>query len=371
LNNSISINSRHYIPEFDGVRAIAVSLVLLNHGYFGWREPTEPLQESPWLIFEIINHGWLGVDLFFVLSGLLITGVLLDSNKGQNYFRNFYIRRALRILPIYLICIMVMALFYTEYRDYFLISIPFLSNFATAFDIPKPHGPSVFWSLSVEEHFYLLWPILVLKLSQRNLCVLAMSIVIATPLLRAVAVAKGMSINAEIYTYSIFRFDGLATGCLLALWIRNPGASVKNSLWLVVGIVTTLISITLLTLPFDVMTQSVAGVALRFTQANLIFATFLMLVLLTRGSYLTSPLRTRAAVYIGKLSYCIYLIHLSIGDALVAVTAPYFEEMLFTLGAFGLATLRLLLMTLVSIIIAALSMRFIEGPALRYKNKFN
>jgi peptidoglycan/LPS O-acetylase OafA/YrhL len=141
------------IPELDGFRACAVLMVLVHHLFYGWKTPA--LARLPHMIRIPIEQGWRGVDLFFVLSGFLITGILLDSSDNHRYFRNFYSRRVLRIVPLYLTCIILMYFGYQKAAPYFLLSILYLANFAHFFRIGVPHGPGVFWSLAVEEHFYL------------------------------------------------------------------------------------------------------------------------------------------------------------------------------------------------------------------------
>jgi peptidoglycan/LPS O-acetylase OafA/YrhL len=106
------------VPELDGFRACAVLMVLVHHLFYGWKTPA--LARLPHLIRIPIEQGWRGVDLFFVLSGFLITGILLDSKENEHYFRNFYSRRLLRIVPLYLTCIVVMYIGYPKSGRYFL-----------------------------------------------------------------------------------------------------------------------------------------------------------------------------------------------------------------------------------------------------------
>ena len=96
------------IPELDSFRATAVLMVLLSHCVYGWPLPDASTAWIPRTALALISHGWLGVDLFFILSGYLITGLLLDARSGERYFKNFYARRVLRIVPLYAACILVM-----------------------------------------------------------------------------------------------------------------------------------------------------------------------------------------------------------------------------------------------------------------------
>lgn len=203
-------------------------MVLIGHVGYGWATPAGTFAHIPPVFLQVASHGWLGVDLFFVLSGFLITGIPLDTKVRPHYFRNFYVRRVIRIIPLYAVYVGVCCLFYNGYSSFFLLSTVFAANLAHLFGVSVPHGPGVLWSLAVEEHFYLLWPVLVFLLSRRNLTVLAILIIAVTPIARGLAVAYGMDIDAAVYSYSWFRFDGLALGGVLAVWIRSPKASDRN-----------------------------------------------------------------------------------------------------------------------------------------------
>src|SRR5262249_15937795 len=145
-------------PELDGLRGIAILLVLMLH-------QTEALRDTGWRTFW--SFGWAGVDLFYVLSGFLITGILLDARAQEGFFRRFYWRRVLRILPLYYLWL----LFFTVVLPLSGASLApllsarhgqlwwwvHLSNWHFAFGHEVPTGISIAWSLSIEEQFYLLW----------------------------------------------------------------------------------------------------------------------------------------------------------------------------------------------------------------------
>ena len=116
-------DSAHKIPELDGFRAVAVWMVLCAHLLAGWTLPEGATRGIPGPILWVVSRGWLGVDLFFVLSGFLITGILLDSRDRPKFFRNFYGRRVLRIFPLYMVVIAVTWAAYRHPAAYFVISI--------------------------------------------------------------------------------------------------------------------------------------------------------------------------------------------------------------------------------------------------------
>lgn len=314
------------------------------------------LAVAPRFLVILIGHGWLGVDLFFVLSGFLITGILLEN---PDRLEGFYVRRALRILPLYFLCIAMMACFYPGNGPYFLLSLVFLANMAGLLGVAIPHGPGVFWSLAVEEHFYLLWPWLVHMLSRRALACTCASIVIAEPLLRAFFVAHGV----DVYMPSWFRFDGLASGALLAIWFRSPLASQRRS-WRAAGIcLASAFAITIAGLPFGILSKTVAGMSLRYSQATLVYSAGMLVVIASQSTPLTAPLRWRFARLTGDLSYCLYLIHLALLDAYMVVFRHYVPT--------GFTITQLLFRAVVVLAasygLALLSRRFIERPVLSLK----
>jgi peptidoglycan/LPS O-acetylase OafA/YrhL len=358
------------IPELDGIRAIAIWMVLIAHVFYGWSTSEQAFARIPGFVMQAISHGWLGVDLFFILSGFLITGILLDSREKPRYFRNFYARRFLRIMPLYFAVVFVFFICYSRYHGYFILSTLFAANLANIFNVGVPHGPGVLWSLAVEEHFYLLWPLLVYLLDRKKLATLAVCIIALTPVARGVAVAHGMPVDAAVYSYSWFRFDGLALGGLLALWVRSPYFKPANSYRFAGLLLGLAVLITVIGIPFGIMHKSPVGVALRFTQAQFPFAAFFLVILIRQGTLLTAFLRTSLARLSGNLSYCLYLIHLALGDGYQALVKIFNFQPDATFGALGAVFVRGSVVVSVSFAIAMLSKRYLEEPFLRLKRYF-
>jgi len=209
---------RAYMPELDSVRGIAILSVLFFHGV----SPPLHAELSTFgrLLFTLSQYGWAGVNLFFVLSGFLITGILLDSSRSPDYFRRFYFRRALRILPaLYGILLILLAGGWISFR-FTAISILFLANFAAVLGVGLGYGP--LWSLAVEEHFYMIWPLVVRLCSARKLMILAAAVSIGSPFLRILNLVGSPAHQHFAFLYTWFNLDGLCLGALLAIWLRLP-----------------------------------------------------------------------------------------------------------------------------------------------------
>jgi peptidoglycan/LPS O-acetylase OafA/YrhL len=358
---------RGRIPELDGIRAIAIWMVLLMHVFNGFPVPKGTPSFLPHPVKLLIDHGWFGVDLFFLLSGFLITGILLDTKDQPSFFKNFYIRRFLRIMPLYFAVVLIWSFCYRGHGLYFVLSSFFGANLYPLFHTHAPRGPDVLWSLAVEEHFYLFWPAIVYLLDRRKLLVLCAALFVGCPILRAVYAAKGMD-PAVIYLLTWFRLDGLAGGAALAIWARSEYSEWRPSWVLVAGILAALAAITVAGATVGLSgTKTVASVALRYTQAYLFFGAFFVLTLMYVDSKWTSWLRSRLMQLTGAFSYCLYLVHFSLGDLYhFLLNRQHFLHFgpvatIFARGAFLVAA---------SYGIAALSQKYWEGPFLALKDRF-
>jgi peptidoglycan/LPS O-acetylase OafA/YrhL len=215
--------SSHKFTALDGVRGIAILAVFLHHN--AWRiAPTNKFQI---ILSGLMTLGWSGVDLFFVLSGFLITGILLDSRRAKNYFLSFYVRRALRIFPLYYAFLLIaFALFPSLVASDWLpvagdrwIYFCYLTNWLALWKGPWRHSVLAhLWSLAVEEQFYLCWPLLVWMLRP-------------TMLFSALLVGEGSLIGGRIWWLLVhgpsqavanLRMDGLLLGAVCALIVRRP-----------------------------------------------------------------------------------------------------------------------------------------------------
>ena len=235
------ISTGERVPVLDGIRGIAILLVMMFHFWaVGTARLSYPLERA---YSSIAGMGWIGVDLFFVLSGFLITGILLDLRRNPDYFRIFYGRRTVRIFPLYYAALTVfflvvpMLLTHLHHQRAFdvetgtagkLFAWTYLLNWyegLKGFQI-IPHPLQHFWSLAIEEQFYLVWPFLVLKLARRRLIQVCFGLMALGLFMRAVMYWIHLPIAA--YTWTICRADPLAAGAIVA-WPPAIPATGKSS----------------------------------------------------------------------------------------------------------------------------------------------
>jgi peptidoglycan/LPS O-acetylase OafA/YrhL len=228
---------RGHIPALDSIRGLAIIAVTLYRFGGGSEGPASAIGHS-WLV----ELGSRGVDLFFVLSGFLITGILLEAKNKPDYFRNFYARRALRIFPLYYAALALLLWFvplaYPTAAEQFetaresqlwlwLYGANVLQSIRGAWCLGALNH---FWSLAIEEHFYFLWPAIIYGTSRRTALRVCGSLFFGSVLLRTVwLLAGGNDVAAEVLTP--LRMDGLALGGWLALLARSDGGLARLSFW--------------------------------------------------------------------------------------------------------------------------------------------
>ena len=236
---------RSYIPALDGVRGLAILVVMFCHFVWIQNEMSSPPDGKSRLVIEMLKTGRYGVDLFFVLSGFLITGILYDAKGDKHYFRNFYARRTLRIFPLYycvlLIAFVIAPLFvhWTSNGERQVVHNQawlwlYMGNVKNSFVGPEFFQQDRlrmghFWSLAIEEQFYLVWPLLILLLNRRSAMIACVGLIVGAPLLRigrmsGLPYPKGLF--AAIY-FTFCKLDTLALGALMALAARSPGGLVR------------------------------------------------------------------------------------------------------------------------------------------------
>lgn len=290
------------IPSLDGVRAVAIALVIASHFAYTTAAPGWFASAS-----EAMHLGALGVRVFFVLSGFLITRLLVDEHRarGTISLRRFYLRRTLRIFPAYYAYLAVVfgaaavGWLYVP-ASAALHAVTYTTDYARLTAWATGHG----WSLSVEEQFYLLWPAAIALLGTRRSAALAAACIVVAPLVRL-----AYHVGAPDLLRPEFRFecvvDSLATGCLLALG--------RERLWesstyrrLVESRAAALLPIALLALA-SLDRHPLVGMPIGIPLQNVAIAVMLDASARRPESIAGRALNTRAAVYIGTLSYSLYL----------------------------------------------------------------
>lgn len=335
-----------HIRAIDGLRGVAILLVLMHH-------------------FGVFEPGWAGVDVFFVISGFLITRILLWTKDSPHYFSYFYARRALRILPLYYFSILLFfwVIFPVMARSG---SIPHygvkdfawylfhLSNWWIGSGHMTASPISHFWSLAIEEQFYFVWPLLVFVLSRKNLLTATIAIALLSFLSRGVAASMYPESTGFIYFYTPFRIEPIALGSLAAILAEERPLWSKLVPWrpalfwsgFVVWMAVIFIG--------DNRTTCVLGIS------AIGIVALAVLVEAVEGA---SPFDTRFFRHLGKYSYALYVIHYP-----VFLLANYvFRDW----GRLWHPALTAAVGVPVSYLLARASWILIENPFLRLKNKFD
>ncbi len=303
-----------HIPALDGLRGIAICGVAGSHLF-----PGTPRSDAARLIASVLSFGSTGVDLFFVLSGFLITGILYDSRADPHFFKKFYARRALRIFPLYygvLACFFLLTLFFgfNYNRELLSLALYLQNTHLIARPIYAYLGPRLplahFWSLAVEEQFYLVWPLLVFWLYERErILVCCLASLVLCPLLRFGLALHSVGYFA-IHTNTFCRADSLLAGGLLALLLRGP----RHYLVLRWGprlfLGGLLAALTLRSGNFVQSTASLPyALSMGWSYTALAVASVGLLAMALHHSFMQKLLGSASLRWLGRYSYGLYVVH--------------------------------------------------------------
>lgn len=356
--------------ELDGVRGIAILLVTL----YRFMKELDP--SAHWTLAvakRYCDFGDRGVDLFFVLSGFLITGILLQTKSAKGYFRNFISRRALRIFPLYFttlaVCLYVLPtlLSTTAFQQPFSQQgylWTYTSNARMAWTNTWCFGPlDHFWSLAVEEHFYLVWPLVVFLLSPRALTKLAMGMIVTVAAVRTVAALRP-EFGLAVDTLTLFRCDALAMGALLASLVHQ-GLSTES-----VNRVAKWILPALIVAGALIVVSGKRWMGIPHTVFGCLWVVGLAYVVTRAKSHrLSAFLRVKPLLWLGQYSYGMYVFQLPLVTLLplpfVAATLGWDGLHPAALGALYVGALFMLTCGL-----AFVSFHCLEKPFLRCKRWF-
>jgi peptidoglycan/LPS O-acetylase OafA/YrhL len=361
--------SKTHLAALDGVRAIAILMVIVYHSLNG-------LPGMTWgqnVAMRLASQGWAGVDLFFVLSGFLITGILMDARESAHALRNFYARRVLRIVPVYLVFLLFSLwlasavgtssadesarLHQTQmwYWTYTMNILVALHNWS-ATTLPTSH----LWSLAVEEQFYLLWPLAALLMSPMTLRRTALACIAAAELCRLAFILHGADGQVNFVLLPT-RMDTLAAGAFLACAYREP------ALWArVLGARQGLTLVALVLVLCNVLYRHTIDIQAPLEQMIVLPALVALGTVLVASAAAGIPwLSSTALRLIAKISYGMYVWHLVVIRLIVmhvrapATTSPRAWWIFYTVMVGGTVC--------GSIVVALISWHVIEQPFLRLK----
>jgi peptidoglycan/LPS O-acetylase OafA/YrhL len=369
---------RQRFAPLDGLRGLAIAAVFCFHYRI------EPQSPGEW--------GWVGVDLFFALSGFLITGILFDTLGEQHYFKNFYIRRALRIFPLYwaLWCVLIVLMAAERRFEIGFLAWPaYVGNYLGTYamwagwnhehfnrlpaTVPVAHetlrlqvGP--YWSLCVEEQYYLTWPLVVWAVRRRErllgICLGAIASVLALRVALHFWLPAAWVEHNQVYFWTITRADSLLAGSALALWVRGPGG-VKR-LGVRIASAVTLASVGAIALAawrwglFQDMTF--AGWMQTWGLTAVAAAACGVVALSLRARWIGKVLTWRSFQHLGRVSYGFYVFHLLFWDCdriVIDATEPWVPAWLIHAAVFGWVWL-----------LSWASFRWFETPFLRLKDRW-
>ena len=359
------------VPQLDGLRGIAILVVLVSHF---WSYPA-----GYDAINRLVRTGWVAVDLFFVLSGFLITGILWDARDSPGYYRNYFARRVLRVFPLYYALLGVVFLLLPLHgtspelqaviRDRPLY-LAYLANVALVLHGWQLFALDITWSLAIEEQFYIVWPFVVRQLSLRGLLLGLTGTVLVVPLIRTIAwLGFGVGWMAT-HMLTFFRLDGLALGGLVALGVRHGSLTpaLRRVALCVLAVVGLLLVVLIETDRFARNSLLVGTIGYSLLA---VFFAALLVCSLPAGSRLTRLLSHAALCRIGVVSYGMYLVHplcwLVVGAALAKLGMDVHT---LTRSALANAGLAAVVLSIGAYGLAELSFRYFESPILALKERF-
>ncbi len=314
---------------------MAIAMVLVYHYFVGQVYP----EKGTLLAFakQMLDLTWSGVDLFFVLSGFLLGGILLDNRRGRNYFSAFYARRACRILPLYAMVLgaylaaqSVLAGTWRADRFAYLMApqlptwsyLTFTQNMIMAHQgLFGGHWLAVTWSLAIEEHFYLILPLFLWFTPVRRVPVIVAVGIVAVLLLR-IGVYEHAKTWISSYVFTPCRVDGLLMG-VLGAWVMREERGLSflrqniRAMRILLGLLAIAGLVLIVSTPQTIASRAVAFWG--FTGLALFYATLMLVILVDKTSGLARFFRNRALRFLGLISYGVYMIHDLISGVLHAM----------------------------------------------------
>jgi peptidoglycan/LPS O-acetylase OafA/YrhL len=370
------------IAPLDGLRGVAILLVLLhNSGTVSGALSSIGLK----LWAALVAPGWVGVQLFFALSGFLITRILLESKGADGYVRRFYMRRILRIFPLYYAALAIVFFVAPHVRGLEALAEryprsalwywSYLANWALPFGSLAP-SLGHFWSLAVEEQFYIVWPAVVLVLRERSLAALCISMVLAALVVRVALfrIYEPITASSAAYNFTIARCDALAMGALVAVLARHPRAMAIALRWTYrVAVASALAIAAILVMQRGFHPLEFPIVTVGQTVLAMLSGALVLLCLSPSASAATVRWQRAMSVSwlrsVGKYSYAMYVVHLPLSRVL----RPRVEGALASGGSMmrlGEHVAYAFVIIVLSYALALVSWHLIEQPFLNLRRFF-
>jgi peptidoglycan/LPS O-acetylase OafA/YrhL len=361
------------LPVLDGLRSLVI-LVLLVH----FTDAVTFTGGIAVLRFSLNLAAIIALDVFFVLSGFLITGILLDTRESPRYFRTFYIRRCLRILPVYygfLLMFLVVLPYAT--RSFPELRVPpaeqayywaYLVNIAHGLGVRPVAATGPLWSLAVEEQFYLVWPAVVYLCTRSQLRAVCLVCLLVAPVARLICVTVAPTTMA-FYELTPARMDGLALGALIALGARSPAGLLSLRPWLRPVGIAALVMVA--GAAIRARSHSAAGPfgveAAMFLTASAWVAAIAFWITLTSGpdTRLARLVGSWPLRRVGTYSYAIYVLHYPLMHMMSRLNLLQIPH-----AGVAEALIYCAVMVPLTIGVGALSWHFYERPILRWQKSF-
>ncbi len=362
---------RPHMPELDAIRGLAILGVLFYHGFY-WTRDLSLYGFWQRIFLKTMSVGQYGVNLFFILSGFLITGILLNTRDRKDYYKRFYVRRALRILPAYYLTLVILVVFGITSKGFLWMSLLYSSNLSLLFGITMSYG--VLWSLAVEEHFYLLWPAAVRKISPGGLKALAATLMVLSPALRfscAMLPAKYSGIEQGCMYYTWDSADGLALGAAMALVIRDMNNDRRKLLRLSYLLIAIGFLIAVAGFPFGILTRmNPVGAAFQWVPWHFGLAGLLGIFVVAGSGRWKRIVAPRILTFVGAISYGLYLYHLFFWIAYQWVAKHTGFEQRWNLDVWQRTWIPFTINITAAIVFSYLSRWYFEEPFLRLKDRW-
>ncbi|WP_426527857.1 acyltransferase family protein [Bradyrhizobium sp. McL0615] len=391
MADNLALQNHDRVPALDGLRGLAVLCVMCFH--FGTYGGLQADTYAAKMFISLFCNLWSGVDIFFALSGFLITGILLRQKQGPGYFSRFYMRRTLRIFPLYYVAMIVIFVLLPA------LQLPALDNpgihrvqdaqawmwaysqdfaityYNNDFFDPDPLWVGHFWSLGVEEHFYLVWPLIVYLCTRRGLLLTSVLLIVVAPIVRFTMMHYDMD-PAAVYTFTLSRMDQFAIGGLLALFVREqePAQMMRWARW-AAGATVLYLLVCVIGLKRSFYWSNPEALGFGFSFLALGSAALIVFAISPQHTAIRGGLELGWLRFLGKYSYGAYVLHVPLQktfmllfgpDRIEALAAPLGHSVAQLIGLLGFISLAIAL----SMLLAMVVYKLIEMPFNRLKRHY-